>query len=161
MIREIAKTDIPECVAVIRGSFKTVADEFGFTSENAPRFAAFATTEERLLRQFDDPQRIMLAYYTDDGVIAGYYSLHLLESNGCEINNVSVLPEFRHQGIGSALLEDALERAKALGLTCVNLGIVEENRRLRAWYEAHGFIHTGTRKFDWAPFTSGFMTREL
>ena len=45
MIREINKSEIPECVNVIKKSFKTVADEFGFTPENAPRFTAFATTE--------------------------------------------------------------------------------------------------------------------
>lgn len=30
MIRKAAKGDIPECVEVIRRSFRTVADEFGF-----------------------------------------------------------------------------------------------------------------------------------
>ncbi len=45
MIREVKTEDLPECVNVIRLSFRTVADEFGFTEENAPRFTAFATTE--------------------------------------------------------------------------------------------------------------------
>ena len=49
MIREIRREDIPECVRVIRRSFQSVADEFGFTPENAPRFVAFATDENRLL----------------------------------------------------------------------------------------------------------------
>ena len=48
MIKEVEKKDIAECVKVIRESFSTVALEFGFTIENAPRFTAFATTEERL-----------------------------------------------------------------------------------------------------------------
>ena len=46
MIKQINKTDIPECVKVIKESFLTVANEFGFTIENAPRFTAFATTGE-------------------------------------------------------------------------------------------------------------------
>ena len=49
MIRQIGETEIAECVKVIRDSFATVADEFGFTVENAPRFTAFATTAERRL----------------------------------------------------------------------------------------------------------------
>lgn len=53
MIREINKKEIPDCVEVIRKSFMTVADEFGFTRENAPRFTAFATTEERLVYQLE------------------------------------------------------------------------------------------------------------
>lgn len=48
MIEEVNEKDICECVNVIRASFATVADEFGFTAENAPKFTAFATTEERL-----------------------------------------------------------------------------------------------------------------
>ena len=36
MIKEISRNDIPECAAVIRDSFRTVADEPGFTEENAP-----------------------------------------------------------------------------------------------------------------------------
>ena len=51
MIREVRQEEIPECVQVIRRSHQTVADEFGFTPENAPRYVAFATDENRLLWQ--------------------------------------------------------------------------------------------------------------
>jgi len=51
MIKEVNKSDVSECVKVIRSSFMTIAEQFGFTIENAPRFTAFATTEERLLYQ--------------------------------------------------------------------------------------------------------------
>ena len=113
MIREISKKDIPECVDVIRKSFLTVADEFGFTIENAPRFTAFATTEERLFYQLEYEQRLMVADYDDgDGRILGYYSLMFLENSECELSNLCVLPEFRHKKIGEALLEDAVIRAK-------------------------------------------------
>lgn len=47
MIQPVNNNNIKECVAVIRESFLTVANEFGFTIENAPRFTAFATTEQR------------------------------------------------------------------------------------------------------------------
>lgn len=48
MIKEIHKRDICQCAEVIRKSFATVAEKYGFTEENAPRFTAFATTAERL-----------------------------------------------------------------------------------------------------------------
>lgn len=51
MIRKVKREDIPECVKIIKNSFMTVAEEFGFTVENAPRFTAFATTEDRLFWQ--------------------------------------------------------------------------------------------------------------
>ncbi len=74
MIRKITKSEIPDCVEVICKSFLTVADEFGFTVENAPRFTAFATTRERLTWQWEKEQRLMFAYF-EDGKMAGYYSL--------------------------------------------------------------------------------------
>lgn len=49
MIRAVRREDIPACVQVIRKSHQTVADEFGLTPENAPRYVAFATDEDRLL----------------------------------------------------------------------------------------------------------------
>ena len=51
--------------------------------------------------------------------------------------------------------------AKELNFSKMNIGIVEENTVLRKWYEALGFIHTGTKKFDFFPFTCGYMEREL
>ena len=162
MIKEIDKSEIAECVNVIRKSFLTVADEFGFTIENAPRFTAFATTEERLFYQLEVEHRLMVAYYDDgDGRILGYYSLMFLENSECELSNLCVLPEFRHKKIGEALLEDAVIRVKKSGCKKMKIGIVEENKKLRKWYEAHGFIHTHAEKFDFFPFTCGYMEREL
>lgn len=160
MIRNVERADLPECVRVIRKSFRTVADEFGFTEENAPRFTAFAITEEWLAWQMDGEHRLM---YVDeeDGVIRGYYSL-LLRGNGeCELSNLSVLPEYRHQGIGGSLLRHAADTARGLQCTVINLGIVEENIRLRKWYEGHGAVHTGTEKYDFFPFTCGYMKIRL
>ena len=163
MIKEIDKSEIAECVSVIRKSFQTVADEFGFTIENAPRFTAFATTEERLFYQLEIEHRLLVAYYDDDGDgrILGYYSLMFLENSECELSNLCVLPEFRHKKIGEALLEDAMSRVRNKECKKMKLGIVEENKRIRAWYEKHGFTHTHTVKYDYFPFTCGDMERDL
>lgn len=160
MIREVSKGDIPKCVEVIRRSFQTVADEFGFTPENAPRFTAFATTNERLLAQLSDKSRHMYAFVSG-GEIAGYFSLIVKSENVCELNNLCVLPEHRHKGIGGELLEHAFEAARALGCGRMEIGIVEENQVLRRWYEGYGFVHMGTEKFDFFPFTCGYMEKEL
>ena len=113
-IRKVQEKDIDACVNVIRASFQTVADEFGFTEENA-----------------------------------------------CELNNLCVLPDYRHKGIGEALLSDAFSRAGILGCVRMNAGIVEENQVLRKWYEDFGFIHLGCKKYDFFPFTCGYMAKEL
>ena len=160
MIREAKRDDVPVCVDIIRKSFKTVADEFGFTIENAPRFTAFATTEERLHWQMDNEPRLMFVYEQQDA-ICGYYSLLMQDNNECELNNLAVLPEYRHGGIGRRLLEHAYETARNQGCKLINIGIVEENQQLRKWYEQNGAVHTGTKKYDFFPFTCGYMVKEI
>ena len=160
MIRKMNREEIPLCVEIIRKSFQTVADEFGFTIENAPRFTAFATTEERLLSQLDGEHRPMYVC-EEGGVICGYYSLLMQENNECELNNLAVLPEYRHKGIGKQLFEHAVSTARNSGCKLMNIGIVEENQRLRKWYENNGAIHLGTHKFDFFPFTCGYMRLSL
>lgn len=108
MIRAICQDDIIQCVNVIRESFGTVAKELGVTEENAPRFTAFATTKERLDGQLNEEHRPMYGYY-EDGKLIGYYSLCLQDNQKCELNNLCVLPEYRHKKIGYKLLENAFE----------------------------------------------------
>lgn len=160
MIKAIDKNDIAECVKVIRESFSTVAEELGFTAENAPGFTAFSTTEERLSFQLFEEHRPMFAYF-DGEKIVGYYSLMLQSDNECELNNLCVLPEYRHKGIGEELLKNAFSTAKDLNIGKINIGIVEENKVLRKWYELFGFVHIGTKKFDFFPFTCGYLEKIL
>lgn len=160
MIKQITKENIPECVKVIRESFGTVAEEFGITPENAPSFTAFAVDADRLYWQFDSEHRPMSAYF-EDGKIVGYYSLSVAGDGVCELNNLCTLPAYRHNKIGEKLLEYAFEQSKRLGFTKMQLSIVEENKRMRKWYENHGFIHTGMEKFDFFPFTCGYMEINL
>lgn len=159
MIRQIEKEDINRCVQVIRDSFMTVAEEFGFTEENAPRFTAFAITVERLQWQYQEGRPMYV--WEEEGRIVGYYSLHLQGEQKCELNNLSVLPAFRHQRIGEKLLEHAFVQAREREMHTMFIGIVEENVRLRKWYEAHGAVHVGTEKFDFFPFTCGYMEKNL
>ena len=160
MIQEIRQEDILQSVEVIRKSFATVANEFGITEENGARFTAFATDEERINWHMFGEHRPMYGYYEKNNLI-GYYSLLIKDNGECELNNLSVLPEYRHNKIGYSLLEHSFERAKELGCTKINIGIVEENIVLRSWYEKYGFVHTGTEKFDFFPFTCGYMEKEL
>lgn len=129
--------------------------------DNAPRFSAFATTQDRLLYQLKNEHRQMYAYCENYDKIIGYYSLELQDNNQCELNNLCVLPQYRHKHIGTNMLEDACIKAKKAGCKKINIGIVEENKVLKNWYVENGFIHTGTKKFDFFPFTCGYMEMDL
>ncbi len=161
MIRLMKEEEIPGCVALIRRSFGTVAEEFGFTEENAPRYTAFATTEQRLTWHLHEEKRPMIVYENENGDIIGYYSLLFQENNECELSNLCVAPEHRHGKVGEALLLHAYETAKAAGCVKMHIGIVEENVQLRKWYEKHGAVHVGMKKYDFFPFTCGNMEKML
>lgn len=120
MIRMMKSEELAECVGVIRAAFATVADEFGITAENAPRFTAFATNNERLWWHLEQERRPMYVYCVEDRVV-GYYSLALLRDGTIELNNLAVIPEYRHQGIGGKLLLHALEEGKRQNCTALKI----------------------------------------
>lgn len=156
MIREADRSELPVCADVVRRSFMTVAEEFGFTPENVPRFVAFATTTERLEYQLDEQHRLMYVYICDDRIV-GFYSLLMRSEKECELGSLSVLPEYRHRGFGEELVRQAVDSARGAGCKLMKLSIVEENTVLRKWYESLGAVHTGTEKLDFFPFTCGYM----
>ena len=72
-----------------------------------------------------------------------------------------MLPEYRHRGIGTALLKHAVDTARGKNQRVMRFGIVEENTTLRKWYERNGAVHTGQEKLDFFPFTCGYMMIRL
>lgn len=160
MIRAITYEELPDCARVIRESFLTVADELGLTRENAPGFTAFSITEERLAVQLMEERRPMYGYF-DGGELVGFYSLSPRKGAACELGCLSVLPAHRHKGIGRQLTAHACRTARALGCLKIHIGIVEENTRLRRWYQDQGFVHLGTQKLDRFPFTCGYLEKAL
>ena len=95
------------------------------------------------------------------GEPAGCAALERASDQVCYLERLAVLPEFRRQGLGVALVEHALALAAAWGAGRVEIGIIAEQKDLAAWYEKLGFIPTGTKKFDHLPFTVGFMYYNL
>ena len=159
MIRKLTEEDFDEAVNVICKSFMTVAEEYDITKENAPAYTAFATDVHKLRTWMYEQHRPMYGYFDGDKMI-GYYNL-MIKDKECELGSLSVLPEYRHRNIGLTLLEDSLSNASEYGCTIMKLSIVEENTVLRKWYEKHGFIHTGTVKYDFFPFVCGYMEKRL
>lgn len=92
-----------------------------------------------------------------DDEIIGFASLTDMGDGTYEMNDVAVLPEYRHYGYGKKLLDSCKAKVKELGSTKIIIGIVEDNTVLKNWYTANGFTHIGTKKFDHLPFTVGFM----
>jgi diamine N-acetyltransferase len=160
-IRKLGTTEeLRACVSLLRASFGTVAREFGLTEENAPTNAAF-TTLENLQRHIEDGMEIhgMLRA----GVLAGCVAIKRAKSrNGVYlVERLAVLPGFRHRGFGASLLSYALGRIQENGGTAASIGLIDENRRLKEWYQSKGFIQQECRRVAHLPFKVCFMTLDL
>lgn len=110
-IRPLTVEHLPAYADVIRKSFATVARDFGLTQENCPGHKSFITNE-RLKSKFKD------GYYPfglciGDKII-GFASLTALSNGTYEMNDVSVLPEYRHYGYGKMILDFCKAKVKSL-----------------------------------------------
>lgn len=146
------------CLEIIRNSFITVADEFGLTENNCPSHMAYMTIN-KLQKQFDNDRPMFLFYQGD--IPVGYFSLAKCSAEEWELSNLAVLPEYRHWGIGKALVDYAVSTVKNHGGNKIAIGIIEENSTLKNWYLKLGFTHISTRKFEHLPFTVGLMELNL
>jgi ribosomal-protein-alanine N-acetyltransferase len=61
------------------------------------------------------------------------------------INNLAVLPEFRREGIASALLTRVLQEGAGLGARRATLEVRRSNEPARLLYERFGFSIAGVR----------------
>jgi RimJ/RimL family protein N-acetyltransferase len=81
-----------------------------------------------------------------DGAVVGWCDIiprdwESLRHSG--VLGMGVIPEYRGQGIGGALLAATLEAAKQKGLTRIELTVRTDNEPARKLYEKLGFVHEG------------------
>lgn len=152
------KEQLNICLDIIRSSFIIVAEEFGLTENNCPSHTAFMIID-KLETQFDAGRPMLLFY--QDAVPVGYFSLAKCSDEEWELNNLAVLPEFRHLGIGKSMVAYAVTTVKNYGGNKISIGIIEENAKLKDYYLKLGFNHISTRKFEHLPFTVGLMELNL
>ena len=159
MIKQVEnKEQMIICLEIIRNSFITVVKEFKLTENNCPSHTAFITMG-KLKKQFDDGRPMFLFF--QDTIPVGYFSLAKCSDEEWELNNLAVLPEYRHLGIGKSMIDYAITIVKKYGGSKISIGIIEENTTLKNWYLTLGFVHTGTHKFTHLPFTVGFMEMKI
>ncbi|MCD4711883.1 MAG: GNAT family N-acetyltransferase [Clostridiales bacterium] len=63
-----------------------------------------------------------------------------------ELIAIYVEPAFKHQGIGSKLIEECETIAKSKDKSEIKLWVLEDNAIARAFYEKHGFELTDSKK---------------
>ena len=97
--------------------------------------------EDVVARLLDDPQtEFLLAGDPAAGVCQLRYRLSVWTlTEDCWLEDLYVEESARGEGLGKALLEAALARAKARHCRRIELDVNEENEGARAFYRAAGF----------------------
>lgn len=154
MIRAIEKKELEQCIQIFHRGYGTVADEFGLTEDNSPDRGRAALPCSRLKEEFDEGV-LMYGYYSE-GRLIGFLGIKM-DGDVCKLNDIIILPEYRNNGYGTELLKFCRKRAVESGKEKIVLGMIDDNIRLRNWYISNGFVNTGYRKYEGAPYTVGIM----
>lgn len=157
-IRDVTGEPLEVNLDIIRRSFRTVADEMGITPENAPRYTAFLPLE-RLREERDNGARFF-GYFLDGRQI-GFVTAEPEEGGVWFMKRLAVLPEYRGRGIAGKLIEEVIDYVEGAGVNCLHIGIVNEQKGLKAWYEAMGFREYEVFEIPNLPFTVALLKMEL
>lgn len=66
------------------------------------------------------------------------------EHTELKIGAMWVAPTVRRSGVGSGLIQSAIEWARSLGVLVASLWVTEQNAEAIAFYQRHGFESTET-----------------
>lgn len=73
--------------------------------------------------------------------IIGSVGIYKINSDECELRKMYLYPEYHGQGIGSALMINALDKAKELGFKYMTLQTNSVLKKALPIYEKYGFIN--------------------
>lgn len=86
----------------------------------------------------DNSDKLKGIWVYDDGIVKGM--VHIQEK---QIEELYVDSFFENQGIGTELMEFAIER-----MGCNSLWVLEKNTKAIHFYKKHGFLFTGERRLQ-------------
>lgn len=169
--------EFPKSAKIIRDSFRTVAEEFGLTRENAPTHPTFLTVrwlkEKKsgdvkffglfLVRQVPISYGMAiqsLTHHERDGKQIGFVIVEKESARKYWIEKLAVLPDYRHGGSGAKLVGFAIDYIRQQGGSKAVLGVMDEHIVLKDWYKKLGFKVTETREIPNLPFSVSFMERD-
>ena len=125
-ITRMTMEDIPEIAALEKVCFKVPWSEKSFRDEMSNKLAIYHVAK-------------------DNGKCIGYAGFWNVSGEG-GITNVAVLPEYRHQGVGSMLITEMIKTAETLELLLLTLEVRKSNLAAQALYGKYGFEIIGERK---------------
>jgi N-acetylglutamate synthase-like GNAT family acetyltransferase len=158
LIRDATNKDITLLATLIRNSFLDIAERFNLTPQNCPTHPSNCKTE-----WIESALKKGIKYYILEkkNVPCGCVALERAQSDVFYLERLSVLPQFRRNGFGEAMVNHAVNEAKRLGAHRIEIGIISDHIELREWYKIFGFSVKNENQFEHLPFKVTFMSRDL
>ena len=129
LIRAATAADLPAMMAL---------------EKRASTAAHWSGAQYDALFRASDPARVALVLHDASG-LQGFVVARLL-SEEWEIENIAVAGPARRRGLGTRLLGELLDLAKAKGGAAMLLEVRESNYAARALYEKWAFVESGRRR---------------
>lgn len=99
--------------------------------------------EETILSAFKTGTKFFVA--EKNGVVLGYVGISAIIDEGY-ITNIAVFPEYRNQGVATALIQNLFDFADENNLSFISLEVRESNENAISLYKKFGFVTEGKRK---------------
>ncbi|MEW6683685.1 MAG: GNAT family N-acetyltransferase [Nitrospirota bacterium] len=135
VIREATEDDVPQLAALYAGSVKALAPS-AYSGEQVNAWASFAENFEAFRRFVLEPQTIVME---DDSGILGFCGV---DATG-HVASLYVRADRARQGIGTRLLQVALDHAGALGVHTFH---AEASELSLPVFQRFGFVVRGIEK---------------
>lgn len=149
---------LAESIKIIRDAFMTVAEELKLTQANSPTNPAFI--EMPALLALKEKEVVFYGLFQGEQQI-GFIALEKANGEVYYLEKLAVIPEYRHHGCGRYLMDFAFDWVQSEGGKKISIALIEENTRLKQWYQDYGFNETGKKQFPHLPFTVCFMEKEV
>ncbi|MBE6837624.1 MAG: GNAT family N-acetyltransferase [Ruminococcus sp.] len=133
ILKEISKTELADCVDVIKMSFETVElplEDYG-------------TLDTRRLIFESDNGNVMFGLFDDEKQI-GFAELDKRE-NEAVLKKLCIIPQYRSEGNGKVLLDFVIKSAGELGYDNITANLRADDKGLEQWFLSRGFDFVETR----------------
>ena len=134
--RDIRHEDNPALAKIVKDTLA----EFG---ANHPNTVYFDPTTDTLFEVFQTPRSAYFITELENEMVggAGIFPTDGLPNDTCELVKMYLLPKARGKGIGAALIEKCIEKARILGYKKIYLETMPELEQALRVYEKFGFKH--------------------
>jgi ribosomal protein S18 acetylase RimI-like enzyme len=142
-VLKILDAQAGENLESVRKLFEEYADSLNFDL----CFQNFDVELAKLPGEYVPPTGcLLLAMYQNQA--AGCVAMRQIDEGVCEMKRLYVRPQFRRNGIGRALAEAVIERAKKAGYSQMRLDTAPTMDTARGLYESMGFKTIGPYRFN-------------